>query len=131
MGPVGRKSKVPPLPEGGSFQCLVAGCSYQTESSRELALHSRECGQPWYVCQTRGCGHRGWASPGSRSTWRSCTGVSRLKTGTTRRFLVGKGPDHCPVWKLSQLLDLPTLPTQESQVQRKPRSSVMSPPTLI
>ena len=58
MIPVGRKNKVPPLPEGGSFQCVVSGCSYQTESSRELAFHSRECGQPWYVCQTRGCGHR-------------------------------------------------------------------------
>jgi len=58
MIPVGRKTKVPPLPEGCSFHCSVADCSYQTESRRDLELHSRLCGQPWYVCQTRGCGHR-------------------------------------------------------------------------
>ena len=58
MIPVGRKTKVPPLHEGCSFHCSVADCSYQTESKRDLELHSRLCGQPWYVCQTRGCGHR-------------------------------------------------------------------------
>jgi len=56
MIPVGRKTKVPPLPENGSFQCRVSQCLYQTECQRDLEAHSRVCGESWFMCLIRGCG---------------------------------------------------------------------------
>jgi len=58
MIPVGRKTKVPPLPDDSVLHCDVDGCGYHTESRVDLEIHSRLCGQPWYVCQIRSCGHR-------------------------------------------------------------------------
>ena len=57
MIPVGRKTKVPPLPDQGVLHCDVDGCGYSTNSRADLETHSRLCGQPWYVCQTRSCWH--------------------------------------------------------------------------
>lgn len=58
MIPVGRKMKVPPLPDHVVLQCDVAGCDYNTQSRVDFEMHSKLCGQAWYVCQIRNCGHR-------------------------------------------------------------------------